>query len=109
MLAQPRFKYASLHSSPRILLKQPFMRLPVVHRQAISVNPQKYGRGSNRDSFVSVKERMILRKALPKCCGLLEDVRVVPALRTGDCRFQGPHGLEVPEHRRIGRSADRES
>lgn len=40
------------------------------------------------DPFIAIDKRMILGQTLPKCSGFLDDVRIIAAVRSRQCRFE---------------------
>lgn len=87
MLAQPRFKFSESQPSTLIQVDKKCKCFAIVEFQAMSVDTQKCRRHGHGDSLVSIDE-WILRDAFPESGSLLNDVRVVTALRSGNRRFK---------------------
>lgn len=89
VFAKPLIELLKPHSTGLVEVHQEQERLSVVEFQPVAVDAEKRSGHCDRNTFVAIDERMVLRETFLQRGSFLNDVTVVPAARSGQRRLQG--------------------
>jgi len=88
MLPKPFLQFRKPEGPPLVQVHKRLAGGVVIEIQTVAVCPKKSCRHRDGHALVAIQERMVLGEALPECGSLLNQVRLIPALRARQSGFQ---------------------